>query len=86
VAKFTRVVVRDKNKRTQRRHLTGVQRALKFRSFSFFFGAVYFSALDSLAKRSLDRRQDSVAPFCILPVLLVITEPERRGNANEHQD
>jgi hypothetical protein len=34
----------------------------------------------------LDERQDLVTPFCILPVLLVVTEPKCRGNANEHQN
>src|SRR5438128_12702141 len=82
----TRVVIRDKNKWAQRRHLTGVERTLKLRSLSFFSRAVNFSALDSFAQRLLDRRQDSVAPFCILLMLLVITEPERRVNANEHQN
>jgi hypothetical protein len=34
----------------------------------------------------LDRRQDSVAPFGILLVLLITVEPERRVNANKHQN
>jgi len=53
---------------------------------SFFIRAVNFSALDSFAQRSLDGCQDSVAPFCILLMLLVITEPERRVDANEYQN
>ena len=34
----------------------------------------------------LKRSQDLVAPFGILPVLLKITQPERRVNTNEHQN
>jgi hypothetical protein len=30
--------------------------------------------------------QNLIAPFCILPVLLIIIEPERCVNANEHQN
>jgi hypothetical protein len=70
----------------QRRHLTGVERAPKPCGFSFFFRAVNFSALDSFAQFLFKRSQDSVAPFCILPVLLIIVEPERRLNADEHQN
>src|SRR5438309_1334243 len=59
----------------------------KLRRCWFLFGdAVNFRALDSLTERLLNRRQNLVTPFCILPVLLVVTEPKRRGNANEHQN
>src|SRR2546430_10529667 len=62
---------KKKNKRMQQRHLTGVERASELGRLSFFFSAVNFSALDSFAQRSLDRWQDSIAPFCILLPLLL---------------
>jgi len=67
-----RAVVGRKNKRMHGRHLTGFDRAAKLRGVSFSFRAVNLSALDSFAQRLLDGRQDSVAPFCILLVLLII--------------
>jgi hypothetical protein len=70
----------------QRRHFTGLKSALKVCGYPFLFRAVNSSALDTCAKGSLDRRQDSVAAFHILPVLLISTEPERRVNADEYQD
>src|SRR5262249_33443314 len=80
-----RVVVGRKNKWMQRRHLAGVERAPKLRCFSFLFRTVSVVALDSVAQRSFDRRKNSVTPFCILLTLLIIIEPERRINADEHQ-
>ena len=70
----------------QRRHFTGIERTPKLRGFPFLFRAVNFSALDAFAQLLLERSQDLVAPFCILPVLLIIVQPEGRVNANEHQD
>ena len=84
--KVAGTVVGRENKRTQRRHLTGVECAPEFHRFSFLFRAVNFVALDSVAQRSLDRRQDSVVPLGILLMLLKIIEPERRVNAHEHQN
>ena len=83
---IARAVVGRENKRMQRRHLTGVERAPKFRGFSFLLRAVNLVALDSITQRSLDRRQDSVAPFCVLLTLLIIVEPERSVNADEYQE
>jgi len=83
---IARAVVGRKNKRTERRHLTGVEGALKLGGFSFLFRAINFSAFDSFAQCFLDRRQDSVAAFCILLVLLIIIEPKRSVNANEHEN
>jgi hypothetical protein len=70
----------------QRRHLTGVERAPKLRCFSFLFRAVNFSALNPFAQRLLNGRQDSIAPFCILPMLLVIVQPKGSidTDKNEH--
>ena len=70
----------------QRRHLTGIECTLKFRGSSFLFRAVNFSALDALLQQLLNRCQDPVAPFGILLALLIIVEPERQVNANEHQN
>jgi len=53
---------------------------------SFLVRAVNFSALDALAQLLLERTQNLIAPFCILPVLLIAIEPERRVNADEHQN
>ena len=76
-----------KTKGLQRRHLTGVQRAPKLRRFWFlFFRAVNFSAFDAFAQCLLDGSQDSVAPFCILLVLLIIIQPKGRVNADKHED
>src|SRR6266496_2423714 len=79
-------VVGRKNKRLQRRHLTGVESALKLRGFPFLVCAIDFSALDSFAQLLLNRSQKSCAWFCYLPVLLIIVQPERGINANEHQN
>jgi hypothetical protein len=70
----------------QSRHFAGVERSLKFRGLSFLFCAVNFSALDSLPQRLLERCQNLIAPFRILPMLLVIVQPKRGINTdkNEH--
>src|SRR4029453_2028797 len=79
-------VVGGKNKRTQRRHLTRIETAPKVGRFPFFFRGLKFSALDTSAQFLLEGSQDSVAPLCVLPVLLVITQPKGGVNANEHQN
>ncbi len=84
--KVAGAVVGRENKRMQQRHLTGIERAPKLRGFSFLLRAVNLVALDSVTQRSLDRRQDSVAPFCVLLTLLIIVEPERSVNADEYQE
>src|SRR5207237_10558875 len=81
-----RAVVGRKNKRMQRWHLTGVERAPKLRGFSFFFRAVNFSALDSFAKPLLDLGQDSVTRLCVLLVLLIIIQSGWRLIAAKRQD
>ena len=84
--KVAGAVVGRENKRMQQRYLTGIERAPKLRGFSFLLRAVNLVALDSVTQRSLDRRQDSVAPFCVLLTLLIIVEPERSVNADEYQE
>jgi len=34
----------------------------------------------------LQRSQNLIAPFCVLPVLLIIVEPKRGVNTNKHQN
>jgi hypothetical protein len=70
----------------QRRHLTGVERASKFGHLSFFVRAGNFPALDSSTQLLLERGEDSIAPFRVLAVLLVIVQPKRRVNADEYQE
>ena len=84
--KVAGAVVGRENKRMQQRHLTGIERAPKLRGFSFLLRAVNLVALDSVTQRSLDRRQDPVATFCVLLTLLIIVEPERSVNADEYQE
>src|SRR5207249_10901050 len=79
-------VVSGENKRTQRRHLTRIETPPKVARFPFFFRDLKFSALDPSAQFLLDRGQDSVAPFCVLAVLLIIVEPKRSVNADEYQE
>src|SRR6185503_19792967 len=67
--KVARAVIGCENKWSQRRHLTGLERTPEVCSYSFFFRTVNFSALNSVAKRPLDRRQDSVAAFLVLLAL-----------------
>jgi hypothetical protein len=69
----------------ERRHFTVVMRASKLGGFSFFFRGLDFSALDPSTQFLLERSEDSVAPFCVLLMLLLIVEPERSVNANEYQ-
>jgi hypothetical protein len=52
-------IVRDENKRLQRRHLTGVERTLKLRGFPFLIRAVNFSALDAFPQLLLERSKIS---------------------------
>jgi len=47
--------------------------------------AVNFSALDAFTQLLLERSQYLIAPFRILPVLLIIVQPERRIHADKHQ-
>ena len=79
-------VIGGENKRTQRRHFTGVERTPKLRRFPFFFRGLKFSALDTSAQFLLERSEDPVAPLCVLPVLLVIVQPKRCVNAHKHED
>jgi hypothetical protein len=79
-------IVGRKNKRTQRRHLTGLERALKLRGFAFFVNAVSLSALNAFTQLLFKRSENLIAPFCVLPALLIIVEPERRVNAHEHEN
>src|SRR5438046_5200789 len=79
-------VVGRKNKRTQRRHLSSIERVLKFRGCPFLVRAVSFSARDAFAQLLLERSQDLIAPFCVLQVLLITIDPKRGINANEHQN
>src|SRR6266480_3175200 len=79
-------VVGRKNKRTQRRHLSSIERVLKLRGCPFLVRAVSFSARDAFAQLLLERSQDLIAPFCVLQVLLITIEPKRGINANEHQN
>src|SRR6266536_6300501 len=51
-------VVGRKNKRTQRRHLTSIERVLKLRGCPFLVRAVSFSARDAFAQLLLERSQD----------------------------
>src|SRR5438094_6284089 len=81
-----RTVISRENKGTQRRHIASIERSPKFCGCSFLFRTTDFSALDAFAKRLLDPRQDSVASLAILLLLLIIVEPERRINTNEHQN
>src|SRR5262249_19784702 len=55
------------------------------RCFLLLFRAADFVALDPFTQGSLDRRQDSVAPFCVLPTLLVVTQPKRSINADKNE-
>jgi len=70
----------------QRRHLASVKRASKFCRLLFFFRAGNFPALDSPAQFLFERGEDSITPFRVLAVLLIIIEPERRVNADEYQE
>ena len=70
----------------QRRHLTRVETAPKLRRFLFFFRGLKFSAFDTSAQFLLEGSQDSVAPLCVLPVLLVIIQPKGGVNADEHKE
>src|SRR5262249_4924577 len=85
-SEVSRTVVSRENKRTQRRHLPSIESASKLRCLPLLFRAADFVALDPFTQRSLDRRQDSVAPFYILAMLLIIIEPKRRVNAYENED
>src|SRR5450759_3154583 len=78
-------VVSRENKGMQRRHFTGVERALKLRRLSFFFHAGNFSALDSFKEFLLERGEYLIAPLRVLAVLLEIVQPERGVNADEYQ-
>src|SRR5690606_23547709 len=70
----------------QRRHLAGVERALELGRFPLLLRSIDPVALESLLQGLLDRGQDPVAPFGILPFLLVIAQPERRVHAEEHEE
>ncbi|PYJ75315.1 MAG: hypothetical protein DME72_00190 [Verrucomicrobia bacterium] len=58
----------------------------ELRRFLFFFHAVSFSALDSFPQRLLDGRQDSIAPFRVLLMLLIIVQSKRYVHADKNQD
>jgi len=79
-------VVGRENKGMQRRHLTGVQRASELGCLVFFSRAGNFSGLDSFEEFLLERSEDLIAPLRVLALLLEIVQPERRINANEHQN
>jgi hypothetical protein len=81
-----RAVISRENKPLQRRHFTGVERTPKFRGFLFVFRAVGFSAFDAFLQLLLERSQNLIAAVCLLPLLLVIVQPERRVNAYEDED
>src|SRR5205823_10994427 len=81
-----RAVVGRENKGVKRRHLAGIQRASELGRLSFLFCANNFSALDSFEKFLLERSENLIAPLGILTMLLIIVEPERRINADEHQE
>src|SRR5437868_4398113 len=81
--KIARIVIGREHERTERRHLAGVQRMLKFRSLLFFLGGVDFSAFNSLAQYPLERCQDLIAPVRLLVMLLIIVEPECGVNSDK---
>ena len=71
----------------QRRHLTGIERTPKLRRLPVPLSrGLNFSAFDTFAQFLLERSQDSVAPFCILPVLLIVVQPEGSVDADEHKE
>src|SRR6059058_2295471 len=84
--KIARIVIGREHERTERRHLAGVQRMLKFRGLLFFLGGVDFSAFNSLAQYPLERCQDLIAPVRLLVMLLIIVEPECGVNSDKNEN
>jgi hypothetical protein len=87
VAYVCRIIVGRENKRGQRRHFTRLERALKLGNLPIFLCSLSFRVFYAFLKLLLKRRQNLIAPFRVLLMLLIIVEPERRIHADkdEHQ-
>lgn len=79
------IVIGREGEPVQFRLLAIRKRTAKVVQFLSRFRSLYLCTLDAFLQLLLKRSQDLVALSCLLPVLLKIVQPKRRGDTDENE-
>ena len=84
--RIRRTIVGFDGNRTKRRHLPRIQRPAQLGQARLIFGSLPLATFDLLIRLQLELSEELVAPFRVLPVLLIIAQPKRGVDAEENEN